>query len=82
MKRMLQNAPAVAAVPGIGTETPCSSQITLTVIETATRSVVSVRDVADHSGALKILKGLGKGYDGHIRTPKYSELILQWQPTD
>lgn len=67
----------VAAVPGI---TPkgafCCEQVTLTVIETGCRRVVSVHEFSDRKQALAIFSALGHGYDAHIRTPKYSELIL------
>jgi hypothetical protein len=74
---MLQTPSTVAAAPRITPQTSSSSQqTTLTVIETGSRRVVSVHEVRDRDQALAIFRALDKGYDAHIRTPKYSELIL------
>jgi hypothetical protein len=73
---MSENQSIIAAAPGIATQVSAHSQTTLTVIETSSRRVVSVDKVGDRKQALAIFRALGEGYDAHIRTPKYSELIL------
>ena len=48
----------------------------LTVIESASRGVVFVDEVDTRKQALAIFRAFGDGYDVHIRTRSYSELIL------
>jgi len=77
---MRQNFSSVAAAPQIIPQTSSASQeTTLTVIETLSRRVVLVKRVSNRNEALATFRQHGNGYDAHIRTPKYSELILSWR---
>jgi hypothetical protein len=72
MLRCLTNNPSALQIsPEAAPQT-----VVLTVIETATRREVSSCAVQDRGQALAIFRAMGNGYDAHIRTPKYSELIL------
>jgi hypothetical protein len=73
---MLRCLTTSATAPQIAPEAVSSQPVVLTVIETATRREISSREVEDRKQALAIFRALGNGYDAHVRTPKYSELIL------
>jgi hypothetical protein len=73
---MLRRLTTSATAPRIAPEAIFFSPVVLTIIETATRREISSREVEDRKQALAIFRALGNGYDAHIRTPKYSELIL------
>jgi hypothetical protein len=76
MKAMLCCLSTSATAPQIASEAISSQPVVLTVIETATRREISSREVENREQALAIFRAMGNGYDAHIRTPKYSELIL------
>jgi hypothetical protein len=76
MKAMFCCLSTSATAPQIVSEAVSSQPVVLTVIETATRREISSREVGNREQALAVFRALGKGYDAHIRTPRYSELIL------
>lgn len=52
------------------------AETTLTLIDSITRRVISVQSAASREEALKIFRSAGSGYDAHISTARYDELIL------
>jgi hypothetical protein len=67
------NSSCVTAAPRLTAEVP---SCTLTVIETVSRSIIFVGEVLTRKEALMKFRAFGEGYDAHIRTRGYSELIL------
>jgi hypothetical protein len=68
---------SIAAAPRTTTEVSARTEgIMLTIIESASRRAVFVDEVDTRKQALAIFRAFGDGYDVHIRTPSYSELIL------
>jgi K+-transporting ATPase c subunit len=60
----------------IGGAASAIAATTLTLIERNTRVVIATYTADDRQHALKIYRASGSGYDAHICTPNYNELIL------
>lgn len=62
---------------GVSQSNPVSmATVTVTIIDAKTRAVIIDRQVTNRKEALAIRRHFGAGFDAHIRTPEYDELIL------